>query len=117
MKKYTVRTKEMLEEMISVLKNGDNVYIFIDSCSGWKDHTWSDEDELKFILEKIDQDGRYLPDYETEHTNPDGYMYPEGVIKILQTWIDDWECWDKNKNTGALVSVDRYIMRRELGFF
>lgn len=89
--------------------------IIIKNNKCWKDRTWSDKDELKFILEKIDQEGRYLPDYETEYTNSDGYMYPEGVIKILQSWIDDWDCWDKNN--GALVSVDRYIMRRELGFF
>lgn len=52
MKKYVVRTKEMIEATIEILKNLDNADIdeFISSCEGWRDE-WGEED-LKFILKK-----------------------------------------------------------------
>lgn len=106
MKKYVVRTKEMIETTIEILKNLDNADIdeFISSCEGWRDE-WGEED-LKFILKKIKKDGKYYSPYGTEYTEPDDYVYPQDLIKILQGWVDEktslmWEHF--NENYGGVI--------------
>lgn len=99
MKKYVVRTKEMLQATIEILKNLDNSDIdeFISSCEGWKDE-WGEE-ELKYALKEIKKDGKYYSPYGTEYTKPHDYVYPQDLIKILQEWVDEttslmWEHFD-----------------------
>ena len=117
MKKYVVRTKEMLEATIEILKNLDNSDIdeFISSCEGWKDE-WGEE-ELKYSLKKIKKDGKYYSPYGTEYTEPDSYVYAQDLIKILQKWVESDSTWEEmnNRYGGVILGIEETCFNASLG--
>lgn len=117
MKKYTVRTKEMLQATVDILKDIDNANVdeFISSCEGWKDE-WG-EDHLKYTLKKIKKDGKYYSPYGTEYTEPDSYVYAQDLIKILQGWVVDDSIWEhvNSRYGGVIMGPTETVFNGSLG--